>query len=137
MILPSWNEVDSHGSAASNQQTGSRRTNEPESFARTESRAPHQNPPKKPFGHYAQERANDSQSSVPAVSSDGRRGGFLDRDSVFDEFKYKELCLNAASRTKMTTTYLTKIRDHIVKEASLEWEVSYGFGFHVSLVSES
>ncbi len=124
MILPSWNEVDSRASAASSQQPGSRRSNEPDNFARSDNRPQNQNPPKKPFGHYAQERANDSQSSIPVGSADGRRGGFVDRDSVFDEFKYKELCLNAASRTKMTTTYLTKIRDHIVKEASLEWEVS-------------
>lgn len=55
--------------------------------------------------------------------SDERRDGYLERDSVFDEFKYRELCLNAASRTKMVTTYLTKIKDHILKEASLEWEV--------------
>lgn len=57
------------------------------------------------------------------TASEGKRGTFLERDSMFDEFKYRELCLNAASRAKMVTSYLTKIKDHILKEASLEWEV--------------
>jgi hypothetical protein len=50
---------------------------------------------------------------------------------VFDEFKYKELCLNAASKTKSVATYLTKIKDHITREACLEWEVSPLFCFSV------
>ena len=86
------------------------------------------------LGQYLNEsRDSDNRNAGYQGVSDGRKGGFLDRDSVFDEFKYREVCLNAASRTKMVTTFLSKIKDHILKEASLEWEVSSLFWWFVDI----
>ena len=59
---------------------------------------------------------------------------YNDRESVFDEFKYKELCLNAAGRTKMIITYLTKIKDHIIKEANLDWEVIFHNKLYILII---
>ena len=50
---------------------------------------------------------------------------FKEYDKGFDELKYRELCLNAAGKTNVVANYLTKIKDHIIREASLEWEVRY------------
>lgn len=92
----------------------------------------------KPLKHSNSMNANASEedSSRNSYNNDdsfaqdnyGRTDNRYDREQTktrgFDEFRYRELCLNAASKSKLITTYLSKIKDYIVKEASLEWEVS-------------
>lgn len=66
---------------------------------------------------------NDSFTQENYGKSDNRYEREQAKNRGFDEFRYRELCLNAASKSKLITTYLSKIKDYIVKEASLEWEV--------------
>lgn len=59
----------------------------------------------------------------------GRTNIRSDRDilDTFDAFKYREVCLNSSSKTKMVANFLNKIKDHINKEACLEAEVGSVF----------
>ena len=65
------------------------------------------------------------------INGNGRFNIRSDRDiqDTFDAFKYREVCLNSSSKTKMVASFLNKIKDHINKEACLEAEVK-----HVGLV---
>lgn len=49
--------------------------------------------------------------------------------SIFDEFKYREVCINSSRKAKLVASFLTKIKDHIHKEACLEAEVIGAFCF--------
>lgn len=61
------------------------------------------------------------------------RGSSANDGGGFDEFRYREVCLNAATRGKNVTTYLNKIKDHIIKEASLDSEVTENFHLHMCM----
>lgn len=71
-------------------------------------------------------RSSHNRMNVSDMNGPGRFNIRSDRDilDTFDAFKYREVCLNSSSKTKMVANFLNKIKDHINKEACLEAEVN-------------
>ena len=142
MNLPTWTEAATEAPRKATEMNYSRRAEQHDGSERYRSHPQQPNSentrPVQTNRQFAESSADldNSRSSynrmnMSDINGNGRFNIRSDRDiqDTFDAFKYREVCLNSSSKTKMVANFLNKIKDHINKEACLEAEVN-----HVGLV---